>query len=901
MTTKPRKEQLATTGASSGDTIEVDGSAFVFAANDPGASSLADTLIVGNTTDGYDISLSDGDTIIAPDGYIDLNVLSTGLNNPLIRFQEDSIDFLTFNPEGSIELTFAGDKGDVNFNIDILPSGTASDLNLIGQSILTGTAGSVTLSAGDVVGSGGGGSIGISGGASAVGGDISITAGAGNGSTGGNLDLRSGTGTTPGRVDISVGSLNVLESSGSGSIDIGDSAGNGGTIDLNVGTGFTMQCQIGVSIAYTWSATTFSLAEANIEFSSSNSSPILRQASTSSADGEILQINAQDTSFASATGGDLFLRSGNASGSTSIGGSLQLRAGTGTDVDGYLDLQDTNGIAALSVYPSGDVVINNDIIINSNTTSTGSITAASGIFGFNVLAYGATGDGVTDDTTGIQAAIDAAAASGGLVLFPSGTYIISSALTITSDSNVILRGEPNAVISTTSTTADTIAFTSATQCGIENIIIRGINIPTAGSGIDFDTCTDCFVTNTIVERTFRGMILDSSPNTVIRDLYLVDLFADRALWAFGIESSRSTGVIDGLYCKVTYPYELTNTFETWQTATEYVQGDIVKNGGNIYQCDIAGTSAGSGGPTGIPGTTAINARTTTITDNTVEWLWVSDALIWIETDGYTENFTINNFIAQNGDRGVNSQDGPAPAKNIEFSNCIISQAYDHGLRFTTGIDIKCSNVTVEDTLTSNGVEWGASDGQNFSWNGGTIKNSGGTNMFFGLALNGATVTNLHSIGALVDGMRFDGSFNVVVTNCFVANNGQNGIQVDGDCTECIVKNITYSNNTTDNLNPPELTINAGVIAVPAYIDEIYAIDTQDNDPTDTVTTINGAQNGWRLAFKTVVSTRDVTFEDGTGNLELAGDFVTTDPIDTISMLYREDISSWVELSRSDNG
>lgn len=51
----------------------------------------------------------------------------------------------------------------------------------------------------------------------------------------------------------------------------------------------------------------------------------------------------------------------------------------------------------------------------------------------DVRAYGALGDGATDDASAIQDAIDAAPSTGSIIFFPAGTYIVSTALLIKSN------------------------------------------------------------------------------------------------------------------------------------------------------------------------------------------------------------------------------------------------------------------------------------------------------------------------------------------------------------------------------------------------------------------------------------------------------------------------------------
>lgn len=50
----------------------------------------------------------------------------------------------------------------------------------------------------------------------------------------------------------------------------------------------------------------------------------------------------------------------------------------------------------------------------------------------------------------------------------------------------------------------------------------------------------------------------------------------------------------------------------WRASTAFIVGDLCSNGGNVYYCSTAGTSASSGGPSG----------TTTASDGTVTWTYV---------------------------------------------------------------------------------------------------------------------------------------------------------------------------------------------------------------------------------------------------------------------------------------
>jgi len=115
----------------------------------------------------------------------------------------------------------------------------------------------------------------------------------------------------------------------------------------------------------------------------------------------------------------------------------------------------------------------------------------------SVKDFGAVGDGTTDDTAAIQAALDAIVATGkrGTLWFPAGTYKLTASLTV-DISRVSIRGQ-NATLSWETAATSTVgmeltASSSSTvfdqaSCIIDGISLAGPGSGTASVGMNFDS------------------------------------------------------------------------------------------------------------------------------------------------------------------------------------------------------------------------------------------------------------------------------------------------------------------------------------------------------------------------------------------------------------------------------
>jgi hypothetical protein len=73
-----------------------------------------------------------------------------------------------------------------------------------------------------------------------------------------------------------------------------------------------------------------------------------------------------------------------------------------------------------------------------------------------------------------------------------------------------------------------------------------------------------------------------------------------------------------------------------------------------------------------------------------------------------------------------------------------------------------------------------------------------------------------------------------------------------------------------------------------------------SDDLDTVT-FAGAAIGDMITLTAADSAKTVVCKNGTGNLQLAGDFSLTNREDTITLIWRgASVGGWFEVSRSDN-
>lgn len=110
-------------------------------------------------------------------------------------------------------------------------------------------------------------------------------------------------------------------------------------------------------------------------------------------------------------------------------------------------------------------------------------TTNANVYNVKSAPYSAVGDGITNDTASIQAAISAAVANKGIVVFPFGTYLVSDYLAITGACTIMTQGSTGTATITQATVSKGIFSIQSSNVQIYDLTLTITNTSSVSVGV----------------------------------------------------------------------------------------------------------------------------------------------------------------------------------------------------------------------------------------------------------------------------------------------------------------------------------------------------------------------------------------------------------------------------------
>ena len=481
---------------------------------------------------------------------------------------------------------------------------------------------------------------------------------------------------------------------------------------------------------------------------------------------------------------------------------VQLRRGSASDHTTF-----TGAVGELT-YVSDDKTLR----IHDGATA-GGVDVGTGVI--NVKNYGATGDGTTDDTVAIQAAVDAVPAEGGVVYFPDGDYVLGG---VTIDGNDIAIEAPAGTKLRGKTDGTSLFIFAGTTA------VNRFN----------------FYAHYILCGASAGHIFDFS-GTMNHSIISVDYINQDATGKSIINQSdtsfffnRITGLMWSITTSHTVPAISMSSTSNKISANEF---DILRpdRSGSVPFMKLNSTSA--------------------------------------------SDFNYHNVIRLSNpevcDGGV-LQISRAMNTIIEGMHC-----FDTGTTTNHMIEVGLASYLCQRTHI-----------KDYQRNSGTL-GSGKKDIMITDA-NGTYIEHCQGVGSTDIEIDCGSEPNTSIMfpwKTTVENlDGANGIMLD-PVNGLTAPGLVITESST------ELTIASGVITVTA---SSHFVDTESDAASDDLDTINGGTAGKTLILRASNSARTVVCKDAGGNLSLAGDFSLDHVDDRLVLIYDDNDSQWLELSRTSN-
>ena len=493
----------------------------------------------------------------------------------------------------------------------------------------------------------------------------------------------------------------------------------------------------------------------------------------------------------------------------------------------------------------------------------------------SVKDFGAVGDGVADDTVAIQAAIDAVGTNGGCVNFPSGSYYLTNTLEIIND-KVYLKGVGTGASILTRDTdyGDTIYIhgndstgTLLNNIGVSELSFYSSNLITSGAHINANGVNKMTIDNLYMNNGFRGIELKGVVASTVNNLYILftNLYGGTATDRKYLYFGNATGSYAHPSCGDVFVSNFNLRGNTANQITEYGLQIVSADGlwfenGHIGNCSQA------------------NIHIAGVTAELLNLVFFSNVMI-------DEGINYGLLIAGNT---------PTTFKKLQFSNCMFKSGgapalVDYGIYIAIGCTVQAvqfTNCAVTE-YAKDGITIGSSVCQQIDFNNCQI--------YF----NGRDDSTLYSGYKLLTGaskIRITGGLSGAFSNQAY------GIQLSTSHTDLIFTGIDLTGNNLASVNGYSIeaywsNCNVDTSATVASASSITPISGRNFISVTGTTNIEIIADAPDGTVLTLQFANILTVKDATGNLSLAGDFITN-ANDTLTLMHIG--ASWVELSRSVN-
>jgi len=556
----------------------------------------------------------------------------------------------------------------------------------------------------------------------------------------------------------------------------------------------------------------------------------------------------------------------------------------------------------------------------------------------SVKDFGAVGDGVTDDTVAIQAALNSSALS---VTVPNGTYKITATLTIGSNKSFVLSD--GATITALATDLGTDPATSGPGIfpgfprgypmitnddyvgGNQNIIIEGGNwIFTrdisirAGAIVDFRTVTKGQVRNLNCDCPGTGLYTNSVGTIYALQCYYVSVlncsvensvgchnFYFNETWWSKISGCSAKNTNDSTYtvdaspfCQVlnSYAYESAGSAISFNSKYGLVQGNTIDNSGPVRTIPGVGIGIVVGHPDLI-----WSGSHTKVIGNTI-WGHAKSSAISIAQSPSTQNVVVANNTVEgiaggppsgNITNGISLVGENTSVTGNQIRNCVI------GIRVAAG--------SSGNSITGNVVFANYRQG---------ILVLSGRNTITGNTCydNGQSGTAATAIGISLEDTTF--SKNNVVNGNTCYDTGSNIQKVGINLATNVISNFISTNSCTGHTDADIFVASAGNLYLPSLLGSVYttspvqAVTVLDNTGTPSVlnagpvvetggtTSITDLLKGYRGQIVTIQAEHSVTVVNSTLIYLNGGTNFNMTSLDTLTLVRRG--AQWLEVARSVN-